>query len=247
MPRRTRVCEDRNGERNLGRTRRLSVRSHLKLEIHAMKLTSASFIHEQAIPEQFAFGGQDSLLHIRLAANHNPELSWTGAPAETRSFALICVDPDAPTKPDDVNKEGRVVSASLPRADFHHWVMIDIPSNVHEIAAGECSNGIVAGGKKTFPGPRGSRQGVNDYTSWFAQDPDMAGTYRGYDGPCPPWNDLRVHHYHFNIYALSRDRTPLEGNDFTAPEVVSAIRPFIIAQATLTGTYTLNPKIQAED
>lgn len=209
-----------------------------------MKLTSASFLPDHAIPEQFAFGAPDSVLHVRLAANHNPHLKWSGAPAETRSFAIVCVDPDAPTKLDDVNKEGRVAPASLPRTDFHHWVIIDIPASVSEIAAGECSSGIVAGGKKDLPGPKGSRQGVNDYTSWFANDADMSGTYRGYDGPCPPWNDMRVHRYHFTLYALSRERTPVDG-DFTAPEVLKAIRPFVLAEARITGTYTLNPKATA--
>jgi Raf kinase inhibitor-like YbhB/YbcL family protein len=206
-----------------------------------MKLTSASFLPEQPIPEQFAFGAPDPVLHVRLAANHNPHLKWTGAPAETRSFALICVDPDAPTKPDDVNKEGRLVPTSLPRADFHHWAMVDIPANTTEIAAGECSDGIVAGGKKELRGPKGSRQGVNDYTSWFANDADMAGVYRGYDGPCPPWNDMRVHRYHFMLYALKIERTPVEGEDFTAPQVLQAIRPHVLAEARLTGTYSLNP------
>lgn len=205
-----------------------------------MKLTSASFLHQQAIPEQFAFGAPDPVLHIRLAANHNPQLKWTGAPADTRSFALICVDPDAPGKPDDVNQEGRVVPESLPRADFHHWVMVDLPASTTELAAGECSDGIVAGGKKELKGPQGSRQGVNDYTGWFANDVDMAGTYRGYDGPCPPWNDMRVHRYHFTVYALSCERCPVDG-DFTGPQVLEAIRPFVIAEARMTGTYSLNP------
>ena len=52
-----------------------------------MKLTSASFLHEQPIPEQFAFGAPDPVLHIRLATNHNPHLKWTGAPAATRTFS----------------------------------------------------------------------------------------------------------------------------------------------------------------
>ena len=145
-----------------------------------------------------------------------------------------------PTKPDDVNKEGRVVPASLPRGEFYHWVMVDIPATVTEIAAGECSNGIVAGGKKELRGPRGSRQGVNDYTGWFASDPDMAGTYRGYDGPCPPWNDMRVHHYHFTVYALSCERVAGRRRLHRA---ASAGRdpPHILAEATLVGTYSLNP------
>lgn len=208
-----------------------------------MKLTSASFLPDQPIPEQFAFGAPDSVLRVRLAANHNPHLKWSGAPAQTRSFALVCVDPDAPAKPDDVNKEGRVVPASLPRADFYHWVMVDIPADVAEIAAGECSSGIVAGGKKEPPGPNGSRQGVNDYTSWFASDADMMGVYRGYDGPCPPWNDMRVHRYHFTVYALSCERVAVEG-EFTAPQMLQAIRPYLLAEARLTGTYSLNPKIE---
>ncbi len=207
-----------------------------------MKLTSTSFQHDQAIAEQFAFAAPDPILHIRLTDNHNPQLKWTGAPAKTRSFAVICVDPDAPSQPDDVNQEGKTVPADLPRTDFYHWVMVDIPANITEIGAGECSNGIVAGGKKDLGGPAGSRQGVNDYTGWFASDADMKGTYRGYDGPCPPWNDARVHHYHFTVYALSTERAAVEG-DFTALQVLQAIRPHILAQATLTGTYSLNPQL----
>jgi Raf kinase inhibitor-like YbhB/YbcL family protein len=207
-----------------------------------MRLTSASFDDGQPIPEEFAFGAPDTVLHVRLTTNHNPQLKWSGAPAQTRSYAVICVDTDVPTKPDDVNKEGRVVPANLPRGKFYHWVMVDIPATVTEIAAGECSNGIVAGGKKELRGPRGSRQGVNDYTGWFASDPDMAGTYRGYDGPCPPWNDTLVHHYHFTVYALSCERVPVEG-DFTAPQVLDAIRDHVLAEATLVGTYSLNEAV----
>lgn len=208
-----------------------------------MKLTSTSFQHDQPIPEQFAFGAPDRHLHVRLAANHNPQLAWTDAPAQTRSFALICVDVDAPTRPDDVNQEGRVVPSNLPRADFYHWVMVDIPPTTSGIAAGECSDGIVAGGKRQLPGPRGSRQGVNDYTGWFANDPDMAGTYRGYDGPCPPWNDMRRHRYHFTLYALSCEQAPVEG-DFTGPQTLEAIRPFVLAEARITGTYAINPDVE---
>jgi Raf kinase inhibitor-like YbhB/YbcL family protein len=214
--------------------------SDIRME-RIMKLTSASFLPEQPIPEEFAFGAPDPVLHVRLATNHNPQLKWTAAPAETRSFALICVDSDVPSKPDDVNQEGRVVPASLPRTDFFHWVMVDIPATTTEIGAGECSDGVVAGGKRELKGPKGSRQGVNNYTDWFANDPDMTGTYRGYDGPCPPWNDMRVHRYKFTVYALSRERCPVEGENFTAPQVLQAIRGLIVAEATLIGTYSLNP------
>jgi Raf kinase inhibitor-like YbhB/YbcL family protein len=208
-----------------------------------MKLTSASFQNDQRIPEQFAFGAHDAVLHIKLAANHNPQLKWSGAPAATRSYAIVCVDPDAPTKPDDVNKEGRSVPKSLPRAEFFHWAIVDIPASVTEIAAGACSSGIIAGGKKQLPGPAGSRQGINDYTSWFANDADMAGTYRGYDGPCPPWNDELPHRYHFTVYALSSERAPV-ADEFKASETLQAIKPLVLAEARITGTYAINPKVK---
>ena len=143
--------------------------------------------------------------------------------------------------PDDVNKEGRTVPADLPRADFHHWVMVDMPPACTGVAAGECSDGVTAGGKPSPPNPSAAphaRQGVNDYTGWFAGDPQMAGTYRGYDGPAPPWNDERVHRYHFTLYALDIDRCPVEG-DFTAADVTKAIEGHVLATATHTGTYTM--------
>jgi len=207
-----------------------------------MKLTSSSFRADQPIPVQFAFGVHDPILHLQLASNHNPHLQWSDVPAGTRSFALICVDHDAPSVADDVNQEGRSVAADLPRADFYHWVMVDIPASVTEIAAGSCSNGIVAGGKQELQGPPGTRQGVNDYTKWFAQDPDMSGTYRGYDGPCPPWNDQRAHRYEFKLYALSVARLPVDG-DFTAADVLAAIKPVTLAEAQITGTYAINPAV----
>ena len=47
-----------------------------------MKLTSSSFQPDQAIPEKFAFGAPDPVLHIRLTDNHNPHLQWSDAPAQ---------------------------------------------------------------------------------------------------------------------------------------------------------------------
>jgi len=207
-----------------------------------MKLMSASFGAEQSIPAQFAFGEHDPILRMQLSANHNPQLQWADVPAGTRSFALICVDPDAPSVADDANKEGCTIAASLPRTNFYHWVMVDIPASVREIAAGSCSNGIVAGGKKELPGPKGARQGVNDYTKWLANDPDLSGTYRGYDGPCPPWNDLRAHRYQFTLFALSVERCAVD-DDFTAPQVLAAIKPVTLAEAQLAGVYAINPDV----
>lgn len=208
-----------------------------------MQIMSTSFGHGQRIPDEYTFGAPDPAAHVRMSGNRNPHLRWSGVPSAAKSLVLLCVDPDVPTRPDDVNQEGRTVPASLPRADFHHWVMVDIPPTVTEIAAGACSNGITARGKRSPGGPAGSRQGINDYTSWFAGDTEMDGHYYGYEGPCPPWNDELLHHYHFVLYATDLARCPVEGA-FTGPQVAKAIAGHVLAEARLTGTYSLNPAVR---
>jgi Raf kinase inhibitor-like YbhB/YbcL family protein len=208
-----------------------------------VKVSSASFADGGAIPAPFAFCRVDPKTHATLSENRNPQLAWSGAPAGTKSFAVICHDPDVPSKGDDVNQEGRVVPRSLPRVDFFHWVLADLPPSVTAIAAGEFSSRVVARGK---PGPGaayGAHQGINDYTGWFASDRDMAGDYYGYDGPCPPWNDEIPHRYVFTVFALDIARAPLEGR-FGGNELRNAMAGHILAQASITGRYTLNPAVK---
>ncbi|MDR2207960.1 MAG: YbhB/YbcL family Raf kinase inhibitor-like protein [Azoarcus sp.] len=207
-----------------------------------MRLNSNSFADGQSIPEEFAFAVPDELHHVSLGKNCNPHLAWSDVPEGVKSFALICVDPDAPSVGDDVNQENRSVPANLPRADFFHWVLIDLPAGLREIAVGEFSSEVTPRGKSGPSAPHGSRRGINDYTNWFDNDNDMRGEYFGYDGPCPPWNDELVHRYIFTLYALDVERLPLEGR-FNAAAVLAAIQGHILAQASLTGTYTLNPKL----
>lgn len=207
-----------------------------------MQVTSTSFRDAGAIPAEYAFCAMDPGTHATLSGNRSPQLSWTGAPAGTKSFAIVCHDPDVPGKGDDVNQEGRVVPATLPRVDFFHWVLVDLPSTVASLAAGEFASSVTPRGK---PGPaaaHGARQGVNDYTGWFASDKDMSGNYFGYDGPCPPWNDEIVHHYVFTVYALDVARLAVDGA-FTGAQAREAMKGHVLAQAAITGLYTLNPAV----
>ena len=208
-----------------------------------MKLTSKSFADNGRIPVEFAFCAPDPRTHVTLSKNRNPELSWSELPAGTKSLALICHDPDVPSKPDDVNQEGRTISAKLPRVDFYHWVLVDLDPKSGAIKAGEFSDGVTARGKKGPDGPHGTRQGINDYTMWFASDKDMSGNYFGYDGPCPPWNDEIPHRYTFTVFALDVARLPLEGR-FDGHAARKAIQGHVLAQAAITGRYTLNPDVK---
>lgn len=207
-----------------------------------MILNSDSFADGARIPGDFAFCVPAEQGHVCLGANRNPQLAWSDVPDGTRSFVLICHDPDVPSRGDDVNQEGRTVPASLWRVDFFHWVLVDLPADLREIAAGSFSTEVTPTGKPGPEAPHGARQGINDYTAWFAGDADMAGDYYGYDGPCPPWNDEIEHRYVFTLYALDLDRCTLEGR-FDGKDVRRAIAGHILAEASISGTYTLNPAL----
>lgn len=206
-----------------------------------MRIHSASFERHQSLPAEFA-AGQPTADGFGFAPNRNPHLAWDEAPAGTRSFVLICVDPDVPTVAEMVGQQGVSIPVEQPRCDFIHWVMVDIPPTVREIAAGACSDGVVAHGKPAPAGPQGARQGLNDYTNWFAGDPDMAGDWYGYDGPFPPPNDLRMHRYFFRVFALDIDRLPLS-DGFTGAQALTAMQGHILAEATTYATYSLNPEL----
>lgn len=207
-----------------------------------MQLTSSDLQDNAAIDPRFAFGKPDPASHMALSDNLSPHLAWSGAPAGTRSFALLCMDPDVPSVADNINQEGKTLPADMPRVDFCHWAMVDIPTQTSELATGACSDGITPRGKRDPSGPTGARQGLNDYTSFMAGDPDMGGEYYGYDGPCPPWNDELLHRYVFTIYALDADSLDLP-EKFTGQDVLKAIKGHVLAQASLTGTYSLNPNL----
>lgn len=71
-----------------------------------MKLVSSAFDDGAAVPRQFTCDGAD----------RSPPLQWSGAPEGTRSFVLLCDDPDAPS------------------GTWHHWAAYDIPPGTTELA-----------------------------------------------------------------------------------------------------------------
>jgi Raf kinase inhibitor-like YbhB/YbcL family protein len=78
----------------------------------AMKLVSSAFDDGAAIPRRFTCDGE----------NLSPPLQWSGAPEGTRSFVLLCDDPDAPA------------------GTWYHWAAYDIPPTVTELAVDAAQN-----------------------------------------------------------------------------------------------------------
>lgn len=92
----------------------------------ALKLSSASFQADGDIPAKFSCDAQDV----------SPALAWAQPPPQTRSFALIVDDPDAPTK------------------TIVHWVLYDLPAGARSLPEGIAKDATL---------PDGSRQGRNDH------------------------------------------------------------------------------------
>jgi Raf kinase inhibitor-like YbhB/YbcL family protein len=88
----------------------------------ALRVTSTSFNDGGRIPMDNVFqgcGGQ----------NVAPQLSWSGAPEGTRSYAITCFDPDAPTG-----------------SGYWHWIAFNIPASVTSLQAGDGNSDKPAGG-----------------------------------------------------------------------------------------------------
>jgi len=207
-----------------------------------MELRIEGFNDGDWIPERFAFGAPHAEQHMQFGGNRNPGLSWQGMPDGTASLVLLCYDDDVPARPDDVNQEGRTIAEDFERTRFYHWVMVDVAPDLKSIAEGSVCDGVTPGGKKNPPSPGQARQGLNDYTSFMGDDPEMGGRYFGYDGPCPPWNDERMHHYHFVLLATDLKHCPVEG-EFGGADVEKALEGHVLDRAEVMGRYSLYPPL----
>lgn len=156
----------------------------------ALAITSPAFANNGSIDARYTCEGSDT----------SPQLEWTNAPANTRTFALIVDDPDVP-------------DPHAPKMTWVHWVLYNIPANVHALSEDSGKQGS----------PHGAKDGINDWKR------------TGYGGPCPP---IGTHRYFFKLYALDTILSDL-GHP-TKAQLLSAMKGHVLAEAQLIGTYKKN-------
>jgi Raf kinase inhibitor-like YbhB/YbcL family protein len=168
--------------------------------------------------------------------NMSPPVEWSKGPSGTKSYALALVDPTVPVDRSGFNKESVVIAADAPRADFVHWVLADIPASQLRLPEGADGEGVTKGGlplKRTLHGLRG-QNGAGDGSL-------KNGPHGGYMGPCPPWNDERIHEYQLTVYALDVAALKLPAV-FNRAELLAAAKGHILASGTATVNYTINER-----
>ena len=124
----------------------------MKRHLGDLQISSPAFGHLEQIPKRYVSDGD----------NLSPPLEWIDAPADTKQFALVCFDPDAPYA-----------------HAYTHWLMYGIPSDVTGIAEGEgkraFTEGINSGGQQGYSGPAPpTGHGPHHYYFWlYALDTEL--------------------------------------------------------------------------
>jgi Raf kinase inhibitor-like YbhB/YbcL family protein len=168
--------------------------------------------------------------------NFSPPVDWSKGPAGTKSYALTLVDPTVPANRANFNKESVTIALDSPRSEFVHWVLADIPASQLHLPEGADGDGLIKGGlplKRTLHGLRG-QNGNGDGAL-------KNGPHGGYFGPCPPWNDERIHEYQLTVYALDTAELKLPAI-FDRAQLLTAAKGHILAQGTATVNYTTNER-----
>jgi Raf kinase inhibitor-like YbhB/YbcL family protein len=209
-----------------------------------MTLESTSVAHGEPVAEVHAVATPTPDGKAEMAgADRSPHLRWAGEPPGTSSFAISVVDPDVPADRTRMGVEGLALGDDEPRMDFAHWLVADLPADVHEVPEGAGGDGFVAHGRPPGPTALGGVQGENGYRGLFEGDPELEGTYGGWNGPFPPWNDEHVHRYITTVYALDVETLGLDAG-FDLEAFRAAIEGHVLAKAEIVPVYTLNPALR---
>nr|WP_302982116.1 YbhB/YbcL family Raf kinase inhibitor-like protein [Plesiomonas shigelloides] len=148
----------------------LMVAGGLSMSAQAMDLSSPTVENGKTLQNAQIFNGWGC-----TGKNESPALKWSDIPQGTKSFAVTMYDPDAPTG-----------------SGWWHWVMVDIPADVHSLP-----ENVGMKGSKDLP--KGAIQLRNDFG------------YDGFGGACPPAG-AQPHNYQITVYALNVPKLEIPAN-----------------------------------
>jgi Raf kinase inhibitor-like YbhB/YbcL family protein len=160
-------------------------------------VTSSAFVQGKEIPAKYTADGADV----------SPSLDFEKVPAGTKSLAVICDDPDAPTR-----------EKPRPQGPWVHWVIYNLPTNISPLPEGIARQAKVQQ-------IDGALQGKNSFPS------DNVG----YRGPAPPPGS-GPHRYFFTVYALDA-MLDLPAEKADKASLLNAMNGHILDQGQLMGTY----------
>ena len=176
--------------------------------INALTLTSPAFVDGGIIPAKYA--GSTAV---------SPPLQWRGAPAETKSFALVMVDLNFPWG-QKVPVYGQMPPpGTVPGDVFAHWLVVNIPANISSLNEGASPKAM----------PTGTLEAKSNLAAF-----GLPGNQ--YGGPAPP-PGMQAHQYRFTLYALNTPTLPglTTSSDYAA--VTQAMAGKVLATASLTGYF----------
>jgi len=195
-------CGSSDTTSNSGNTSTVDPPQETQTRTGKMKLSSFSFKEGDVIPEK----------HTGLGDDVSPQLSWSDAPEGTKVFALICDDPDAPSR-----------KSPRPEGPWVHWVIYNIPADTSELP-----ESVLHGAD--LENPVGAHQGANDFS-----DNNV-----GYRGPMPPQGS-GPHRYFFKIYALDAE-LDLDAAVATKATLLEAMEGHILDEGQLIGTFEVKKR-----
>ncbi len=170
----------------------------VSLLLFAAMVVVAKEARMKLVSPAFEDGGRIPLKYVMPAAggeNLSPPLEWSGEPKETKSFALLCVDPHPIAR------------------NWVHWMVINIPKEVHHLEEGASGRAM----------PKGAKELKNSFG------------FVGYGGPQPP-PGTGDHPYVFTVYALKIEKLDLP-EDTDLNTFKKAIEPYVLAKGQLTGYF----------
>lgn len=200
-----------------------------KADAGSLKVSVQSHRSGERIPDAFALctptpDGKSEKVKTPL----RPTIAWSHVPAGTASIAVFMMDPDVPADFSDANQDGKTVKQEAARQPFFHYGSVDVPASARTLQ-----------GAKSSRTPSYGHELLNDLGANGYIAPKSA-----YGGPCPPWNDERIHNYHFMVLALNNTQ-PAHVKGETAKEAFNRLMgsDAVLVHGTVVGTFSLNPAL----